>query len=1265
MKKKIFKITAWVFVSVVILSIAAYCFLTSSTFLTGILLPYVSSTIGCEIKAKEINLSLLSSRLEVSQLRVGPEKKLFASADTVKAAFSISAIMGGNIKLQDIVVDNAAVNLNKNASGELELPFAKSAAKTEAKVEPKAELKVEKTEKSSASKIKLDIANVKISNLNFTLTEEKSQGVPTKLSLSGFNIDIPLLKTGAASKIKMNGNINISSGNNLSVTAGVIDNNIEMVLNDSFLCDKLNMRLNISALKGRVNNVSLDENSLTVQLDASGDQDTVNIDNLTVRQTKGEVVSTDIQIKSRIDINPLKVSATIKMKPVSEELISILFDFIGGYNPGRIGLAYFGQIDYNGSTLVSKGNLGLERSGSAMIMGKAYELPPFGFTMNHDITADLNRKEVNLNKLSASLLEKNRSVLDLKLIAPSAYCWDENRSGFNGTPPEINLHISDLNLKTVQLFMPSESGIKILDGRLNADIDASAGKIEDTIELRTRIAVTNLDMNAPGMQLRDYNFDQNSRLFIEKFKKIRLEQFAVLISKGKAKLAGLSLNGGLDLDTMKTNVVFKISDISGSTVEGLPLSAEVRKAIMSNLNKLTPPGAEIAGRFDASLKQMTMNLSALSVNLSQTSRKTLSVDLSPCNINLKNMSEFVNSPPVMNVEINQLGLSQFNGFMKASGNEFNAGDLSGKLKVKFSDKFTRMTVTGGLALNNIDISLPGDKRYQNVTINQAVDLQMVNYNELKIASHSVEILVNRQKALRFDDSGTINIGQGDLMLNANIVYLNKNLVNLFYASELTELDLNGKLNLEAADKFQSFQVKGNVNIDKLYSRQITSPVSGQVVINIQKKDAMLNFRRVYLELLNEGRTAMQVAADGQMPEKGGRTIINLSSEKIDALLIQKLCATTASEKKPAVPAKTKKANGKAKPQIEKKEPASFNFGNNEIIATINLKGITYGPEIKAGVNGRIVAVDNILDIGPMNFVINGSPVNVKSKLVSNREGIAYSLTGNIKELNIHPLLQPFVEGNMRNIEVTVESLDMDIKGVGVDTPDLWNNMTGPANITLRNISIPNEFGQTTLGRIIIIPFEVLSKLQGMNLNMKPDSGKKTNQAFAFVNNFYKSTETIHLNTGTAELLAQNRRIYVSKCEFKGDLVNDLTIKGYAGLGSDRGLDVKSNLTMSQLSAPVHITGTVDNPQYNIQDTVAAFLKDNALNIINAGAEILKDGGKGLEGVLNKTLDVITNPQSDGSSNTNSTAPAKDKSNKTDSAKALEQGVKKVFDSLFN
>jgi hypothetical protein len=138
---------------------------------------------------------------------------------------------------------------------------------------------------------------------------------------------------------------------------------------------------------------------------------------------------------------------------------------------------------------------------------------------------------------------------------------------------------------------------------------------------------------------------------------------------------------------------------------------------------------------------------------------------------------------------------------------------------------------------------------------------------------------------------------------------------------------------------------------------------------------------------------------------------------------------------------------------------------------------------------------------------------------------------------------------------------------------------------------------------------------------------------------------------------------VRECSFKGDLVNSLTINGYAGFGSDPKLDVNSVLVMSQITAPVHITGTVENPKYNLQEIIAVFIKDNALNLINTGTEILKDGGKGLGDVLNKTLDVITDQQGQGSS---TSQPANSSSGKStpDSAKVIEQGVKKVFESLF-
>jgi len=563
-------------------------------------------------------------------------------------------------------------------------------------------------------------------------------------------------------------------------------------------------------------------------------------------------------------------------------------------------------------------------------------------------------------------------------------------------------------------------------------------------------------------------------------------------------------------------------------------------------------------------------------------------------------------------------------------------------------------------LNGLDITLSG-KRYQNVTISQDMDFQMVNYTELKITSHSAEISVNRQDALRFEDSGTLRFDDGNCKLNATIVYLNKHLVNLFHPTEITNLDLSGKLELATADEFKSFHVKGGLNIDKLFSRQITSPVSGKMEIDVQKKDELFSLNKIYLELLNDGKIAIQAAVEGQLPEKGGRTVINLNSEKIDALLIQKLLATGGE---PVATAKNaNNANKKPAPpsKAEKKAPASFDFGNNEIISNLSLKNITYGPDNTVSVKGVIVMLRNTLNIDSLNLLVNGAPVNLEAKLVSLPAGINYNIVGNIKDLNIHPLLQPLVEGDMRQTQGIVESCDIDIRGDGVNSPELWDNMNGQVKISMRDISIPNEFGNTTVGRIVIIPFEVLSKIQALNLNL--DSKGKTNQALAFVNNFYKSYDYIKFNNGKIQLAAQDRRIYVRECSFKGDLVNSLTINGYAGFGSDPKLDVNSVLVMSQITAPVHITGTVENPKYNLQEIIAVFIKDNALNLINTGTEILKDGGKGLGDVLNKTLDVITDQQGQGSS---TSQPANSSSGKStpDSAKVIEQGVKKVFESLF-
>jgi hypothetical protein len=156
-----------------------------------------------------------------------------------------------------------------------------------------------------------------------------------------------------------------------------------------------------------------------------------------------------------------------------------------------------------------------------------------------------------------------------------------------------------------------------------------------------------------------------------------------------------------------------------------------------------------------------------------------------------------------------------------------------------------------------------------------------------------------------------------------------------------------------------------------------------------------------------------------------------------------------------------------------------------------------------------------------------------------------------------------------------------------------------------------------------------------------------------------------------DILSKNKLIYVNQCEFKGDFITSLTFHGYAGFGSDQRLKINSVMNIDQLSLPVDIDGTVNNPKTDIKATIAMFMKNNTLNLLNAANNvggILEDGGKSFGDVLKKTIEVI-NPQNNSTSTPVTTpAPTSTTTQKPliteENAKAIEQGVKKIFDNLF-
>ncbi len=66
--------------------------------------------------------------------------------------------------------------------------------------------------------------------------------------------------------------------------------------------------------------------------------------------------------------------------------------------------------------------------------------------------------------------------------------------------------------------------------------------------------------------------------------------------------------------------------------------------------------------------------------------------------------------------------------------------------------------------------------------------------------------------------------------------------------------------------------------------------------------------------------------------------------------------------------------------------------------------------------------------------------------------------------------------------------------------------------------------------------------------------------------------------------------------FTGDLIRKLQLNG--NIGYDGELEIKSELNVSRIILPLNINGTMNFPLPDLRTLIPAFLKANAINVLN-------------------------------------------------------------------
>ncbi len=186
-----------ILVALLALLVVAFFVLTSSGFLKSMVLPKVGAALNAKVDAESVSLSPFSS-VEIRKLTVVPNgAEPLASVELARVRYSLFAILGGRIEVEEILVGSPSLTLVQKADGTSNLdPIMKKLGEGASAPAPA---------KGSApgKPVQLDLRSFKIENASLSYRASAKDGSGMSADVTGLNLTARDLKNGGKGRIEI------------------------------------------------------------------------------------------------------------------------------------------------------------------------------------------------------------------------------------------------------------------------------------------------------------------------------------------------------------------------------------------------------------------------------------------------------------------------------------------------------------------------------------------------------------------------------------------------------------------------------------------------------------------------------------------------------------------------------------------------------------------------------------------------------------------------------------------------------------------------------------------------------------------------------------------------------------------------------------------------------------------------------------------------------------------------------------------------------
>ena len=232
-RKRLLKLTLCAFVGLVVLVVFAAFVITRPAFIKAVVIPKVSDAVGTPVEVGALSFSPLS-KVELRDVRVGTEGNPLLRAGTVRIRYGLGKILGGEIAIDEILVDSAVVTLTQGADGSWNVPVAKD-------VTPEAEDTSDDAGKPGSSKTpRIRLESVALRNTSVRVVTSDATDQDLNVEVTAIDFALPDLSNGSPFEARFGAQLASLKSGQAQIQGGTVTGILEGELSDDLMPQRQN-----------------------------------------------------------------------------------------------------------------------------------------------------------------------------------------------------------------------------------------------------------------------------------------------------------------------------------------------------------------------------------------------------------------------------------------------------------------------------------------------------------------------------------------------------------------------------------------------------------------------------------------------------------------------------------------------------------------------------------------------------------------------------------------------------------------------------------------------------------------------------------------------------------------------------------------------------------------------------------------------------------------------------------------------------------------